>query len=236
MQTTENKDFSGHTELENNEQYLHKYNSPIVNLCASSIHEPDSILDFGAGIGTLSLILKNVFNIRPVTVEIDKKNARVLQDRGFHNFENIDKIENKFDLVFSSNVLEHIEHDLQALKEIRKKLSNKGNLFLYLPANKILWTKMDETVGHYRRYSKQEISSKLNQAGFQVVKIHFADSVGFFASLFMKLTGFDAESGLGSAKSLIFYDLYILPISKILDLIGCKYLFGKNIVVVAKSK
>jgi 16S rRNA A1518/A1519 N6-dimethyltransferase RsmA/KsgA/DIM1 with predicted DNA glycosylase/AP lyase activity len=83
MQTTENKDFSGHTELENNEQYLHKYNSHIVNLCGSSIHEPDSILDFGAGIGTLSLILKNIFNIRPVTVEIDKKNARVSEPISF---------------------------------------------------------------------------------------------------------------------------------------------------------
>ena len=87
------------------------------------------------------------------------------------------------DLIFSSNVLEHIKDDYQILKDIKKKLRKDGTLFLYVPAKMILWSKLDESVGHYRRYEISKLRALCRKSGFKIVKIHYADFVGFFVTL-----------------------------------------------------
>ena len=119
------------------------------------------------------------------------------------------------------------------LKSIKSKLNSDGYLFLFLPANMFLWSKLDETVGHYRRYSRSKIKQKLESAGFEVQLTCYADSIGFFASLIMKFVGYNPQSGIGSPTSLKLYDNYILRFSKFFDSIGLKFLFGKNIVAIA---
>ena len=116
---------------------------------------------------------------------------------------------------------------------MRDKLNDNGRVYLYLPARMLLWTELDKAVGHYRRYEIAELRDKCAQAGLKVVKLHYADSVGFFASLFMKIVGFDVANGIGSAKSLRFYDQVLFPISRFLDRLGLRFLFGKNIILVA---
>mgnify|MGYP007000168226 len=100
-----------------------------------------------------------------------------------------------------------------------------GILYLFLPAKMLLWSKMDEAVGHYRRYELKEIERKCENAGFKIKKIQYVDSIGFFASLALKIFGYNTNSGLGSRKSIKFYDKYIFPVSKIFDMFGLKYLF-----------
>ena len=84
-----------------------------------------------------------------------------------------------------------------------------------------------------RRVVKKSCDSKL--LGFEVKSIYYSDSIGFFASLMMKLVGYDRDNGIGSPASLKIYDRYILPFSKFFDAIGLKLLFGKNIIAVAKK-
>ena len=137
--------------------------------------------------------------------------------------------------MFSSNVLEHIDNDVEILEEIRSKLSDEGMIYLYLPAHEILRSKLDEAVGHYRRYSKKDILSKLKLSGFVTTKIHYADSLGFFITLITKIINYNPISDIGSSTSMKVYDKYILPISKLIDRLGGRYLVGKNIVVCAKG-
>ncbi len=75
----------------------------------------------------------------------------------------------------------------------------------------------------------------MRSLGFEIKSVNYSDSIGFFASLMMKLVGYDRDKGIGSPVSLKIYDRYILPFSKFFDAIGLKLLFGKNIVVVAKK-
>ena len=51
----------------------------------------------------------------------------------------------------------------------------------------------------------------------------------------MKFSGYNRESGIGSIKSLKFYDKWLFPISVFLDKIGFKYLIGKNLILEAKK-
>ena len=180
MQTKENTNYSGLDELIYGEE-MRNYNRHIVQMAIRHAGKIKKCVDFGAGIGTLSLIFREQFGIAPLCVEIDAENISWLKKRKLDFAQNLEDIPNDIDLIFSSNVLEHIEDDV-AIK-----------------------------------------------------KIHYADSVGFLASLSMKLFGYKPDSGIGSPGSLRFYDKYLFPISKFMDNLGFKYILGKNLVVIAQK-
>jgi 2-polyprenyl-3-methyl-5-hydroxy-6-metoxy-1,4-benzoquinol methylase len=80
---------------------------------------------------------------------------------------------NSYDVIGAFDVLEHIEDDIRALKEINVALKSGGVLILTVPANKFLWSYFDRRSSHWRRYSKQELIAKIEQAGFTVKKVSF---------------------------------------------------------------
>ena len=228
--------YSGKKELENSDKFLKNYNLEVVKIFFNHFESKGSkILDFGAGIGTLSILYEKMSGIKPVCVEIDLENRKFLKSKGFLVFKSIFNSKNNFDAVFSSNVLEHIENDQKTLDDIYKKLNKDGLLFLFLPAFEILYSDMDKKVGHFRRYSMQDIKKKLEKAKFKIVSSSYLDSLGFFASFAMKIIGYNENKGIGSPKSLKFYDKYIIPISFFLDKIGLRFFFGKNLILLAKK-
>ena len=163
-------------------------------------------------------------------------NIKYIRKRKFKVLKDIQKINEPVDLVFSSNVLEHIRNDHKILKILREKLKKDGTLFLYLPAKMILWTKLDEIVGHYRRYEIDKLKALCNKSGFQVMRLHYSDCLGFFTTLTWKFLNIFANQSFPSRSSLVFYDNVIFPISRFFDNVGFKYLIGKNIILVAKKK
>ena len=234
MQNSKNSKYSGVTEKFNME-VMANYNNHIFEVALSYFNNVKKCVDFGAGIGTLAVILRKKFNINPVCIEIDDDNINYLRKRNFKFLRNLKNAPKDNDLIFSSNVLEHIKDDQSILNLMKKKLKQNGILYLFLPAKMLLWSRMDEAVGHYRRYEFQEIKFKCEKAGFEIKKIHYVDSIGFFASLALKIFGYNAKHGLGSKKSIKFYDKYIFPISKIFDNLGLKHLLGKNLLIIAKK-
>ena len=234
LQTKNNTEYSGLEELINTE-VMKNYNQSIVAKSVKSSNSLNQVVDFGAGIGTLSLIFKQTYGVDALCVEIDDENKKYLSKRKLNHVNTLHEIDGNVDLIFSSNVLEHIEDDVSVLGNMKEKLNKNGEIYLYLPAKMLLWSRLDEEVGHYRRYELSELRRKCEQVGLKIHILHYADSVGFFASLLMKVVGYNSESGIGSVKSLKFYDKWIFPISKILDNIGFKYLFGKNLILLAKK-
>lgn len=237
MQTKHSLDYSATDELFNIE-VMKNYNNSIVNSAIDNLSNPKNIqnvIDFGAGIGTLSALFRKK-SFQPICVEVDQKNCEILKKRGFNTVSSLDQIDEDISFIFSSNVLEHINNDVEILNQMREKLSDDGNLFLYLPAHRLLWSQLDEAVGHYRRYSFKDLAQKLQQADFEIKKMHYADSIGFLATIAIKIFGFNSNKSLGSKSSLEFYDRYIFPVSKFLDYIGLNKIIGKNIILVAQPK
>ncbi|UPT74095.1 MAG: class I SAM-dependent methyltransferase [Elusimicrobiota bacterium] len=74
-----------------------------------------------------------------------------------------------FDTIVCMNVLEHIEDDAGTLKNFSAMLRPKGKLVLVVPAYQVLFNPLDSHDGHFRRYEKAELRSKLVDAGFSVV-------------------------------------------------------------------
>lgn len=63
-----------------------------------------------------------------------------------------------FDVVGSFDVLEHLENDDVGLSEQRRIVRDDGTVLTAVPADQRLWSRHDEVVGHYRRYSTGEFA------------------------------------------------------------------------------
>ena len=235
VQTQENTNYAGAAELWANEVNLPRYNLDIVRKLSRLASSNARILEFGAGIGSLAQIWVKHKGIKPICLEIDSKLKQIIQDRGFECHPGLKDIEDQFDLIYSSNVLEHIEDDQKALEGLYQKLKPGGALALYLPAFQCLYSDFDAAIGHYRRYEKKDLISKLKKANLTIEKCEYADCIGFFAWLTTKRKKYDENSKVDNVAKLRFYDRYIFPISKLLDMWGMKYIFGKNLLVIAKK-
>ena len=80
---------------------------------------------------------------------------------------------NSFDIVGLFDILEHIDEDEQALREINRALKPRGKVLLTVPAYKFLWSHSDVQSHHKRRYTKRDLVSKLERNGFVIDKLSF---------------------------------------------------------------
>ena len=84
-----------------------------------------------------------------------------------------------FDVVLSCDVLEHLDDDGKALREIRRVLRPGGYGIITVPAHKWLWSDHDIALEHRRRYSSGELRGKLKAANFRIVRFSYAVSMMF---------------------------------------------------------
>jgi hypothetical protein len=76
----------------------------------------------------------------------------------------------KYELFFIKN---HVE-----IKNIYDSLECGGIFFVYVPAVPWIYSSMDQLVGHYRRYTKDELVLKLKSAGFCIKRSEYVDFLG----------------------------------------------------------
>src|SRR6185437_14764028 len=76
-----------------------------------------------------------------------------------------------FGLVMAFEVLEHIEHDLDALRTWRSWLRPGGTLLLSVPCHMRKWNPSDVWAGHIRRYERAALAELARSAGFEVERI-----------------------------------------------------------------
>jgi SAM-dependent methyltransferase len=79
------------------------------------------------------------------------------------------------------NVLEHIEDDATAVKQLAATLRPGGNLVVWVPAHPALYSEFDRRLGHFRRYRARELSDLVANAGLQRRHIRHVNAVGALA-------------------------------------------------------
>ncbi|MCU1335693.1 MAG: glycosyl transferase, family 2 [Bryobacterales bacterium] len=137
------------------------------------------IMEIGAGIGNLTkLFIRR--RKRYVAADIDRRHlARLGTQFGDRpNFESrycdlnypehFAEFADQLDTVICLNVLEHVEDDTAGLKSIYSVLKPGGRAVILVPCGKELFGTLDTALGHYRRYSRQELMEKIAHAGFVV--------------------------------------------------------------------
>lgn len=82
------------------------------------------------------------------------------------------------------NVLEHVEDDVHALRNMRDTLRPSSRICLLVPVNKWLFGPMDAVDHHFRRYTKSEISAKLAEANLTIEHQRYFNFLGIAAWFF----------------------------------------------------
>jgi SAM-dependent methyltransferase len=72
-----------------------------------------------------------------------------------------------FDLAVSLDVIEHLEDDLTALRELRRVIAPGGALLVTVPAYQWLWSGHDVINHHHRRYTGGSLKRVAEQAGWR---------------------------------------------------------------------
>jgi len=148
------------------------------------------VVEVGCGIGNFTGMLLD----RELVVAVDCEEAcvRILRER-FPGRENLhaltcevpgdafrDLARFRPDAVVCVNVLEHIEDDRAALREMAQIVAAGGVVVLLLPAFDALYGPIDRNLGHYRRYRRGSILKLAGEAGLDVCKLHYVNAAGFF--------------------------------------------------------
>ena len=124
-------------------------------------------------------------------------------------------------------MLEHIEADTEEMSKAADLLNPGGHIIVLSPAFQFLYNPFDKAIGHHRRYNKRMIR-KITPATLQIVSNKYYDSVGYFAALMNKLL---LRQKYPTIKQVLFWDRWMVPISKITDKLFF-HCFGKAIIVV----
>jgi SAM-dependent methyltransferase len=143
----------------------------LLDLFLSASPGPE-VLDAGAGQGSLSTRLAALgFEVTstdtsPAAVAVlrERVPGRVLES----DVTSLPFADHTFDAALLGEVLEHVEDDRGALKEIARVLRPRGVLALSVPANPKLFGPSDVWAGHVRRYTRPALIEACTSAGFTV--------------------------------------------------------------------
>jgi len=79
-----------------------------------------------------------------------------------------------FDLLLATDIIEHVDDDLAALREVARVLRPGGKVLITVPAFPMLWGLQDRIGQHKRRYRMRQLVDRVTRAGLAVdVRYHF---------------------------------------------------------------
>jgi SAM-dependent methyltransferase len=131
-----------------------------------------TILDIGCAGGPLLNDLKNAGFENAAGADFSSEAVAKCKSRGLSAYEmdahNLQFEPNSFDLLIASDSLEHLEFDEKALANWFSVLKPGGKILVFVPAYMFLWSEQDTVNFHFRRYTKNELVSKMKKAGFEI--------------------------------------------------------------------
>jgi len=205
-----------------------------------TLHLRGRILEIGAGIGQVTELLRAIPAVRTLLcIEPDAGFCREFRK----SFPNQPLVEGTIDSltdtqpwngIVSINVLEHIQEDERELATYaRLLLAEKGRLCLFVPAGPEIYAPIDADFGHHRRYSKTELKRKLENAGFEIVRLNYFNCVGYFG---WWLNFCVLRKRIFDVGAVRFFDRAIFPFVYWCESRLCPPPFGQSLIAVAQPK
>lgn len=158
------------------------------------------VLEVGSGRGTLTRLLLAADFDKVIATDFDEAflpgleevcrphpNAEVMQlDLERPAPATLERIQAaRIDSVVMINVLEHISDDVRCLEALAWTLPEGGRIVVFCPAFQWLFAPLDESYGHYRRYSKRDMITLGHRARLEIGEMHYVNLPGFFAWLLL---------------------------------------------------
>lgn len=129
--------------------------SESVHKWAQSLPRGSSVLDVGSASGGNTLLLAKL-GLNVTSLEMSDLGVEIQLKKGIDvvkgDATNLPFDSIKFDAILCLDVLEHIEDDIAALREMWRVTKPGGKFLFSVPEDPRLWSEHDEAVNHVRRY------------------------------------------------------------------------------------
>lgn len=129
---------------------------------------PGRALDIGAaGGGNTRVLVRHGWEA--LVADYSETAVDLARQRGLHaihaDARHLPLPDAHFDLVMAFDVLEHIEEDDRAVREIVRVLRPGGTALITVPCDMALWSAHDVASGHFRRYTRDGLRSLMVREG-----------------------------------------------------------------------
>ena len=139
----------------------------------------ERVLEIGAGIGNLTanLVPRARYHASDINPHYLDRLETLKQTRPYLQVHYTDASAaetypaEQFDTVICMNVVEHLANDVEALSNIRRSLDKNGRAIVLVPNGPRLFGSLDKVLGHYRRYTQEQLVQVCQDAGFTVEKV-----------------------------------------------------------------
>jgi SAM-dependent methyltransferase len=167
------------------------------------------ILDAGCGSGRFMVELSKLGMV--TGVELSDTSVALARQRGLGDVVAGSVLEmpfadGSFDLAVSLDVIEHLEDDLAALRELRRTVAPGGALLVTVPAYQWLWSGHDEINHHHRRYTRRSLQQVAERAGWRQSRTTYFNSLLLPVAILLRVL--DRVSTKTTESSL---DLWVPP-------------------------
>jgi SAM-dependent methyltransferase len=149
-------------------------------IAALQLPKPARVLDAGCGSGRNMIEFSSLGTV--TGIELSETSVALARGREAGEIVSGSVLEmpfpdDSFDLAVSLDVIEHLEDDLTALRELRRTVAPGGALLVTVPAYQWLWSGHDEINHHHRRYTRRSLQRVAERAGWTQVRTTYFNSL-----------------------------------------------------------
>lgn len=138
------------------------------------------ILDAGCGSGRNMVELARYGTV--TGVELSDQAIAIARARGAGevlqgSLESLPLATSSFDLGVCLDVIEHLDDDRGALRELRRVIAPGGHLIVTVPAYQWLWSGHDVVNEHRRRYTRKSLLAVAQEGGWHCERVTYFNSI-----------------------------------------------------------
>jgi SAM-dependent methyltransferase len=141
-------------------------------LTRAGLTSENRVLDVGTGTGANLRMLQSLHVNHVAAIDSDELAIRFCRSKGLGNVQhgNICAMpfsDGAFEFVIATDVIEHVDDDEAALRELARVLKDGGKALIAVPAFPSLWGLQDIVAHHKRRYRLQVLLKRMRHAGLE---------------------------------------------------------------------
>lgn len=172
-------------------------------ICRLGLSPDAAVLDIGTSTGTNLRLLQELGFTNVTGLDSSEEAIRFCAEKGLGRVQLGDILklpfpDDAFDLILTTDVVEHVDDDQAALRSIARVLKPGGVALLTAPAFQVLWGLQDNVSQHKRRYTKKDFLSLALNARLKIVHAYYFNFILFapifFARQILRLLGTELRS------------------------------------------
>ena len=167
-------------QIEQDHFWFKARNHAIADVFERYIPQDAEIIEIGAGTGAVSRhLIENNYEV--AVADIHLRGLKYAQTYGITKCHKLDiyqmPFEDEFDAVCLFDVIEHLDNEAFALKNIHDSVKEQGRIVVTVPAHQWLWSRDDAIAGHKRRYTRKSLMESIESAGFETIECKYIFSL-----------------------------------------------------------